>query len=81
MNYRSKVHLFFAGGLMSVLAITVAMNLFSGQTFLSAVLGALGQIRPVEYLMYFTFWYWLTRGQHASFRTTFTSLNLRGSKT
>ena len=78
MQYRSKVHLFFGGGLFLVLAISAGMNLFSGQSFLSAVLGALGQLRPVEYVMYFAFWYWIARGQQTTFRTTFTSLNLRG---
>jgi len=78
MQYRSKVHLFFGGGLFLVLAISIAMNLSSGQTVLTAVLGALGQIRPVEYGMCFAFWYWLAKGQQATFRSTFTSLNLRG---
>lgn len=81
LSYKWKVHLFFGGGLFLVLAISVAMSLSSGQTFVSAALGALGQIRPVEYGMYFAFWYWLARGQQTTFRTTFTSLNLRGSKT
>lgn len=79
-SYNLKQHLFFGGGLLLVLAISVAMNLSSGQTFLSAALAAFGQIRPVEYGMYLAFWYWLARGQQTSFRTTFTSLNLRGPK-
>jgi len=78
LSYKSKVHLFFGGGLFLVLAISVAINLSSGQTFSSAALGALAQIRPVEYGMYFAFWYWLVRGQQSTFRSTFTSLNLRG---
>jgi hypothetical protein len=80
MRDRSKVHLFFGGGLVLVLAMSVAINLLSGLTLASAVLEALGQIRPVEYGMYFVFWYWLARGQPTTFSTTFTSLNLRGSK-
>ena len=72
--------MFFGAGLFLVLAISVAINLLSGLTFASAVLGAFGQIRPVEYGMYLAFWYWLARGQQTSFRTTFTSLNLRGPK-
>ena len=80
MQYRSKVHLFFGGGLFLVLSISVAMSLSAGQTFLSAALGALGQIRPVEYGMYFAFWYWLARGQQTTFRTTFTTLNLRADQ-
>lgn len=78
MKNRSKVHLFFGGGLVLVLAISVLINLLSGLTFASAVLGALGQIGFVEYGMYFAFWYWLARGQQTTFSTPFTSLNLRG---
>lgn len=72
--------MFFGGGLFLVLAISVAINLLSGLTFASAALAAFGQIRPVEYGMYFAFWYWLARGQQNSFRTTFTGLNLRRPK-
>ena len=80
MQYRSKVHLFFGGGFLLVLVTALAMNWSSGQSLSSAVLGAFGQIRPVEYGMYFAFWYWLARGQKANSRPLFTSLNLRGSK-
>ena len=80
MEYRSKVHLFFGVGLFPVLLISLVMNLSSGQTFLSAALGAPGQIRPVEYGMYFAFWYWLARSQQTNFYSSFTSLNLLGSK-
>src|SRR5207237_3384521 len=45
-----KVHLFFGGGLLLVLAISVVTNFLSGQTFLRATLGALREIRPVEYV-------------------------------
>lgn len=41
-----------------VIAISAVMNLSSGQALSSAVLGAFSQIRPVEYVMYFAFWYW-----------------------
>ncbi|HEY5884718.1 MAG TPA: hypothetical protein VIT88_08535 [Pyrinomonadaceae bacterium] len=81
LSYKSKVHLFFGGGLLLALSITVAMSLVSGQDFFSAMIGALSQIRPVEFLMYFAFWYWLARGQEVSARPAFTSLNLRDSKT
>lgn len=81
LSNKPKVHLFFGGGLLLVLSITVAMSLVSGQDFSSAMIGALSQIRPVEFLMYFAFWYWLARGQEASSRPAFTSLNLRDSKT
>ena len=64
-----------------VIAISAVMNLSSGQALSSAVLGAFSQIRPVEYVMYFAFWYWIARGRQTTFNSSFTSLNLRGSKT
>jgi len=76
-----KVHLFFGGGLLLVLAISVVINFLSGQTFLRATLGALREIRPVEYIMFVLFWYGFTRGRHSDARPTFTTLNLDGSKT
>jgi len=81
LSYKSKVHSFFGGGLFLVLAISVAMNLSSGHTVLTAVLGAFSQIRPADSCMHFAFWYWLVRGQQSTFRSSFTSLNLHDSKT
>jgi hypothetical protein len=75
-----KVHILFGGGFLLVFLINVAINFFAGQTFLRATLGALGEIRPVEYVMFILFWYWFARGQQpAPSRPTFTSLNLGGS--
>ncbi len=80
LSYRSKVHLFFGCGLLLVFCFSVVTNLFSGQTLSAATLAALGQIRPVEYVMYFAFWYWLARGQQTSSGPAFTTLNLRDTK-
>ena len=77
---KSKVHLLFGGGFLLVFVINVAINFFSGQSFLWATVGALREIRPVEYIMFILFWYWLARGQQSNSRPTFTSLNLGGSK-
>ena len=76
-----KVHLFFGGGFLLAITIGVAVNFFSGQTFLSATIAAFRQIKPFEYILFLLFWYWLARGQQTEAQTTFTSLNLRGSKT
>ena len=79
--HNGKEHLFFGGGFLLAIAIAVAMNFFSGQTFLSATIDALRQIKPFEYIMFLLFWYWVARGQQTKTETTFTSLNLGGSKT
>ena len=76
-----KVHLFFGGGFLLVLAINVVINFLSGQTFWRATLGALREIRPVEYIMFVLFWYGFTRGRRSDSRPTLATLNLDGSKT
>ena len=81
LSFRSKVHWFFGCGLSLVFCFTVLINLFNGQTLSSAAVGALTSIRPVEYGLYFAFWYWLARGPHANSRPAFTALNLRDTKT
>jgi hypothetical protein len=79
--HKWKVHLFFGGGLWLVFAISITINLLSGHTLFSATIDALRQIRPMEYVMFFLFWYWFARGQQTNSRPTLTSLNLGGSKT
>ena len=81
LSYKSKVHLFFGSGVLLVSGLSVAVNLFNGQTFLSAMLEALGTIRPVEYGMYLVFWYWSARSQQVNSVPAFTTLNLRDTKT
>ena len=76
---KSKVHLLFGGGFLLVFVINVAINFFSGQSFLRAMVGALREIRPVEYVTFILFWYWFARGQQSNSRPTFTSLNLGDS--
>jgi len=78
LSYKRKVHLFFGVG---AITIDVAINFFSGQTLLSAIVGAFRQIKPFEYVMFFLFWYWFARGQQTNPRPTITSLNIGGSGT
>ncbi|HKO60693.1 MAG TPA: hypothetical protein VJV03_05995 [Pyrinomonadaceae bacterium] len=81
LSYKSKVHFFFGCGLLLVFGYLAVINLLNGQTFWSAIVGALGNIRPLEYGMYFAFWYWLSRGQQTNSRSELTTLNLRGDIT
>jgi len=76
-----KVHLFFGGGLLLILAINIVINFLSGHTFLRATLGAFGEIRPVEYMMFVLFWYWFARGNKSESHDTLTTLKLGGSNT
>ena len=71
-----RVHLFFGAGFLLVIAITVAVNLFSGQTFLSATIDAFRHIKPFDCIMFLMFWYWFARGERTKDQPTFTSLNL-----
>jgi hypothetical protein len=76
-----KVHFFFGGGLLLILAINVVINFLSGQAFLRATLGASREIRPVEYMMFVLFWYWFARGQKSESPDELTTLKLGGSNT
>jgi hypothetical protein len=75
-----RVHLLFGGGFLFVIAITMVVNLFSGETLLSATIDAFRQIRPFDCLMFVMFWYWFARGERTKDQPTLTSLNLGGSK-
>ena len=81
LAYQTRVHLFFGGVLLLALAIGLAINLLSGQSTLSAIGGAFRQSRPLDYIMFFVFWYWVARGQRTNSRSTLTTLNLGDSRT
>ena len=81
LSYKTKVHLFFGGGFLLAFAISVAINFFSGQRLALSIVGAFREIKPMEYIMFFLFWYWLARGRQTESRPTLTTLNLGGSKT
>lgn len=81
LSRKWKAHLFFGGGLLLAFVIGIAINFFSGQRLSVAILGAFREIKPVEYIMFFLFWYWLAYGQQTESRPTLTTLNLGGSKT
>jgi hypothetical protein len=44
------------------------------------MVAVLSEIRPMDYAMFALFWYALTRGREHESRPTFTTLNLRDSK-
>jgi hypothetical protein len=77
---RWKTHLVFGGGFLLVFIINVAVNLASGQPFLRAMGAALSEIRPMDYVLFVTFWYAVARGRDQEPRPRFTTLNLRDSK-
>ena len=52
-----KIHLYFVGAFLFVLAFNVIIGFTAGQTFLGATWRAISEIRPMEYLMFALFWY------------------------
>jgi hypothetical protein len=52
-----KIHFFFSLGLLIVLLIGLVPRLASGERLFQSLLGALAEVRPVEWIMFFAFWY------------------------
>ena len=75
-----KTHLVFGGGFIIVFIINVVLNFGSGQTFWRSMIAALSDIKPMEYAMFVLFWYAMASKQNFDSRPTFTTLNLRDSK-
>jgi hypothetical protein len=51
-----KVHFIFSFALAIILLIGLAPRMVSGQGFFPSLLGALSDIRPVEWMMFILFW-------------------------
>lgn len=74
---KRKIHLFFVGAFLSVLALNFTIGLTSGQTFLSATWTAFSEIRPADYVMFALFWYaCVTHRPKDDWHSPFTTLNL-----
>lgn len=56
-----RAHLVFSIGLVIVLLAGLVPRMASGEPFFQAVWGALTDVRPGEWLMFFVFWYALTK--------------------
>jgi uncharacterized membrane protein YbhN (UPF0104 family) len=54
---KRKVHLFFGGIFLIVMVLNITIAFMAGQTFLGATWKAIGEIRPMDYLMFALFWY------------------------
>lgn len=52
-----KIHLLFSLGFVIVLLIGLAPRMASGERFFQALWGAFKDVRPVEWVMFFAFWY------------------------
>lgn len=73
-----KIHLLFAGGFLVVLAFNIVTEMIAGESFLSAMWNALGEIRPMEYVMIILFWYVCAfQKPEDNWSGSFTTLNLR----
>ena len=73
-----KIHLLFAGGLLSALAISIVPEVLAGESFLSAMWNAVREIRPMEYAMFLLFWYFCAfHKPEDGWNGSLTTLNLR----
>jgi hypothetical protein len=54
-----KIHFFFSLALVILLVIGLAPRMASGEHFFRALWGAFKDVRPVEWVMFFAFWYGL----------------------
>jgi len=60
-NPNRKIHFFFSLGLLIVLLIGLVPRLASGERLPQSLLGALADVRPVEWIMFVAFWYALAK--------------------
>jgi hypothetical protein len=75
-----KIHLGFGGGFLTVLLLSVAINLTNGEAFGDATRHAFSAIKPMEYLMFMGLWYAAAFGASQDERgSRFTALNLSGN--
>lgn len=51
-----KVHVLFSVGLVIMLLIGVLPRVAAGERFFQALWGALTDVRPIEWMMFFLFW-------------------------
>jgi hypothetical protein len=56
-----KIHFFFSLGFLIVLLIGLAPRMAAGERLLQSLFGALADVRPVEWIMYFVLWYTLAK--------------------
>lgn len=52
-----KIHFFFSLALLIILLIGLVPRMASGQRLPQSLLGALADVRPVEWIMFFAFWF------------------------
>jgi hypothetical protein len=51
------MNLFFGGAVLLLLTVGIVRGLFSGEPFVVALWSSIKQARPVEWMMFFAFWY------------------------
>lgn len=56
-----KVHVLFSVGLVIILLIGVIPRMAAGERLFQALWGGLTDVRPVEWVMFFAFWYTLAK--------------------
>ena len=54
---RLKVHIAFGVGLVAIFLIGFVSHLISGERLVQAAWGAVSDVRPVEWMMFFVIWH------------------------
>ena len=54
---RLKVHIAFGVGLVAIFLIGFVSHLISNERLVQAAWGAVSDVRPVEWMMFFVIWY------------------------
>jgi hypothetical protein len=75
-----KVHIVFGVGLVAVFLFGLVSHLISDERLLQASWGAIKDVRPVEWLMFFVIWYSVACGKPNLHPTKTTTLGLSGKQ-
>lgn len=74
---RWGVHFWFVGTFLFVWTISVVLNTMDNQTVPQAMLAALREIRPFDYVLFAAFWWYVaTHRRESDSRSTLTTLGL-----
>ena len=77
---RLRVHIAFGVGLVAIILIGFVSHLISHERLGQAAWGALSDIRPVEWLMFFVVWYSVAWGRPSPNPNRTATLELSGKQ-